>query len=138
MADVFTKKKRSWIMSRIRSKWTKQEVIVHNYLKGKKIKHKMHPKMIGGPDIVIPDKRIAIFLHGCFWHKCPIHYREPKSGKKFWRTKVENNVLRDKKGIRLIKKNGWKPVIIWEHDIKNKKFAEKLKSCGSIDKGSVQ
>jgi len=120
MTDVFTKQKRSEIMSRIRSKWTKQEIIVHNYLKGHKIKHKMHPKMVGSPDIILTDKKVAIFLHGCFWHKCPLHYREPKSNKKFWTSKIERNVLRDKKNIRLLRNRGWKVIVIWEHEIKNR------------------
>jgi DNA mismatch endonuclease (patch repair protein) len=124
MTDVFTKKKRSWVMSRIRSKWTKQEKLVHNYLKGKKIKHVMHPKIEGSPDVILPDKKIAIFLHGCFWHKCPIHYREPKSKRKYWLPKIEKNVIRDKKNIRLIRKHGWRVVRIWEHQIN--KNPEKL------------
>jgi DNA mismatch endonuclease (patch repair protein) len=122
MTDIFTKEKRSWIMSRIRSKWTKQEKLVHNKLKGLKIKHKMHPKMVGNPDIILSDKKIAIFLHGCFWHRCPLHYREPKSKRKYWLTKIEKNVLRDKKNMTMLKKGGWKVVVIWEHDIKKLKF----------------
>lgn len=118
MADVFTKEKRSWIMSRIRSKWTKQEKLVHNYLKSMKIKHKMHPKMSGSPDIILTDKKIAIFLQGCFWHKCPKHYKEPKSNRDYWLPKIEKNVARDKKNINLLKKEGWKVVKVWEHDLK--------------------
>lgn len=117
MPDVFTKEKRSWIMSRIKSKWTTQEKKIHNYLKSKKIKHKMHPKIPGSPDIILPGKKIAIFLHGCFWHKCPRHYREPKSNRKYWLSKIDKNVERDKKNIKLLKRNGWKVIKIWEHDI---------------------
>jgi DNA mismatch endonuclease (patch repair protein) len=104
-------------MSRIRSKWTKQEKLVHNYLKGMKIKHRMHPKMEGSPDIIIPGKKIAIFLHGCFWHKCPKHYIEPKSKRKYWIPKIEKNVLKDKENIKLLRRQGWKVVVIWEHDV---------------------
>jgi DNA mismatch endonuclease (patch repair protein) len=118
MSDIFTKEKRSWVMSKIKSKWTKQEVMAHNYLKGKRIKYKMHPKMEGNPDIIIPDKKVAIFLHGCFWHKCPLHYRPPKSRRKYWLPKIEKNALRDNNNIKLLKKSGWKVVVIWEHDIK--------------------
>jgi DNA mismatch endonuclease (patch repair protein) len=117
MTDVFTKEKRSWVMSRIRSKWTKQERLVHNYLKGKKIKHKMHPKMEGSPDIILPSKKIAIFLHGCFWHKCPIHYKEPKTKKKFWIPKIEKNVKRDREVTNQLKKDGYKVIRFWEHDV---------------------
>ncbi|MBI1972510.1 very short patch repair endonuclease, partial [Candidatus Woesearchaeota archaeon] len=78
--DFLTKKERSKRMSLIRSRWTKQETKVHNMLKGNKIKHKMHPKLPGNPDVLINNKR-AVFLQGCFWHKCPIHYKKPSSNK---------------------------------------------------------
>lgn len=123
MTDVFTKKKRSWIMSRIRGKWTSQEVLAHNILKAMGIKHKMHPKMLGSPDIIISSRKTVIFLHGCFWHRCPIHYRAPKSKRSYWIPKIERNVARDKENVKLIKKAGWKVVVIWEHDI------EKLETC---------
>jgi DNA mismatch endonuclease (patch repair protein) len=118
MTDVFTKEKRSEIMSKIRSKWTKQEVLVHNYLKGHKIRHKMHPRMEGNPDIVLKDNKVAIFLHGCFWHKCPLHYRKPKSNVGFWTTKIKNNVCRDRKNVKILRNNKWKVIILWEHDLK--------------------
>lgn len=135
MADVFSREKRSWVMSRIRSKWTKQEILVHNYLKGNQIRHKMHPKMKGSPDIILPDKKIAIFLHGCFWHRCPIHYREPKSKIKFWSTKIERNVLNDKRNIKLLRKQGWKVIIIWEHEIK-KNISSSIKKIVYNDKNA--
>jgi DNA mismatch endonuclease (patch repair protein) len=130
MADIFTKEKRSWIMSRIKSKWTKQEVLVHNYLKGHKIRHRMHPKMFGSPDIILLDSKTAIFLHGCFWHGCPKHYREPNSRKDFWKTKIKNNVIRDQRNNALLRKNGWRVLSFWEHDITNKsnKIAKLLES----------
>jgi DNA mismatch endonuclease (patch repair protein) len=118
MTDVFAKEKRSWIMSRIRSKWTKQEKLIHNKLKGLKIKHKMHPEIEGNPDIILKDKKIAIFLHGCFWHKCPKCFVEPKSNIEYWLPKIERNVLRDKENIKLLRKQGWKVIRIWEHEIK--------------------
>lgn len=118
MADNITKEKRSYIMSRIRSKWTRQERVVHGILKSLKIKHKMHLKMPGSPDLIIPDRKIAVFLHGCFWHKCPRHYKEPRSHRKYWIPKIEKNVLRDKKNIKLLKKLGWKVVVLWEHDLR--------------------
>ena len=78
----------------------------------------MHPKIAGSPDIILTDKKTAVFLHGCFWHKCPKHYKEPKSNKKYWLPKIEKNVLRDKMNMKLLKNNGWKVVRIWEHEIK--------------------
>ena len=119
MVDNLTKEQRSRTMSRIRSKWTAQEKKFHNYLRFKKIKHKMHPKIAGSPDIIIPEGKIAIFLHGCFWHKCPFHYKAPKSNRNYWLPKIEKNVERDKRNINILRKNGWKVVRIWEHKLKN-------------------
>ena len=117
-----TPEQRSYTMSMIKSKWTAQERIAHNILKAMKIKHKMHPKIKGSPDIIIPDRKIAIFLHGCFWHKCPLHYRAPKSKRKYWLPKIEKNVLRDKQNIKTLRKSGWRIIVIWEHDVKKMKI----------------
>ncbi len=84
-------------MSNIKSKWTDQEKKIHSYLKANKIKHKMHPKLSGSPDILLKDANTVVFLHGCFWHKCPKCYKEPKSNKKYWLPKIEKNVKRDRK-----------------------------------------
>jgi DNA mismatch endonuclease (patch repair protein) len=118
MADNLSKKTRSYIMSQIRGKWTKQEKLLHNHLKGRKIRHKMHPKMAGNPDVIIPDKKIAIFLDGCFWHGCPRCYRQPTSNVKYWKNKIETNRKKDKKASILLRRQGWKVMRIWEHDMK--------------------
>ena len=118
MADILTKEQRSERMSRIRSKWTFQEKKMHNYLKGHKIKHKMHPKIEGHPDILLKQSNTVVFLHGCFWHKCPKCYREPKTNKAYWIPKIENNVKRDRKNKKIIKAKGYNIIIIWEHEIK--------------------
>jgi DNA mismatch endonuclease, patch repair protein len=118
MSDNLTKEQRSYCMSRIRSKWTKQEKSLHNKLKGLKIKHKMHPDIEGHPDIILKKKKVAIFLHGCFWHKCPKCYKEPKTDKKYWLPKIESNVKRDKRNLKLLRKANYKAMKIWEHEIK--------------------
>jgi len=118
MADIMTKKQRSYTMSRIRSKWTKQEKLVHNKLKSLHIKHQMHPKIKGSPDIILKNKKIAVFLHGCFFHKCPKCYVEPKSNKNYWVPKITRNVSRDKKNLKALKLAGFKVLCVWEHEIK--------------------
>ena len=125
MPDTLTKEQRSYCMSRIRSKWTAQEKKIHNFLKGNKIKHKMHPKLDGCPDILLTKTKTAVFLHGCFWHKCTKCYKEPKTRKKYWLPKIKNNVKRDKKNARSLKKEGFKVIKIWEHEIK-KNFSNVL------------
>ncbi len=120
MVDTLTKKQRSYCMSRIRSKWTLPERKIHNFLKGWKVKNSMYPKIDGSPDIVLTDKKIAIFIHGCFWHKCSKCFKEPKSKKAYWLPKLEKNVKRDRLNVNILRKNGWKVVKFWEHQKKGK------------------
>ena len=121
MADIFSKEERSHRMSLIRGKWTKQEKLVHNYLKGHKIKHKMHPEMNGSPDIVLEKKRMAIFLHGCFWHGCPLHATFPKTNYAFWKKKLKKNKARDQAVNRTLKSKSWHVLRIWQHELYNPK-----------------
>jgi DNA mismatch endonuclease (patch repair protein) len=120
MADKFSKETRSRIMSRIRHKWTAIEKKVHSHLKAMKIKHKMHPALLGKPDILIPGKKAVVFIDGCFWHKCPKHGHIPKSNIGYWKPKIERNAERRVKYKRLLKKEGFKVISIWEHDIKER------------------
>lgn len=122
MTDKLTKEQRSYNMSRIRSEWTKPEVAVHNALKGYRIKHTMHPEIAGSPDVIIPSHKIAIFINGCFWHGCPEHYRPPKSNVEFWRKKVGDNMRRDRKNAAVLRRSGWKVIVIWEHDLPRNKM----------------
>lgn len=105
-------------MSRIRGKNTKIEKMFEKKLEENRIKFKKYPKILkkGNPDFLIG--KIAIFIDGCFWHKCPIHYREPKSKKKYWLPKIEDNVKRDKEVNKQLRKMGYKIVRCWEHDVK--------------------
>jgi DNA mismatch endonuclease (patch repair protein) len=117
MVDRVSPEKRSEIMSNIRSKWTAPEKKMHGLMKSRKIRHKMHPKIAGSPDIVLKDSKTAVFIHGCFWHKCPKCYREPKSKREYWVPKIDRNVKRDRKNASTLRKAGWKVVRVWEHDI---------------------
>jgi len=80
MADTLTKKQRSFCMSKIRSRNTKPEL--KHKAKNKGLEYQ--PKAFGKPDFIDWKKKTAIFIDGCFWHKCPIHYKQPKSNKKYW------------------------------------------------------
>jgi len=128
MVDNVSKEQRSKTMSRIKSKWTSPERNLHNFLKSYKIKHKMYPKIVGNPDILLTEKNIVVFLQGCFWHKCPKHYRQPHSNKSYWLDKIKKNVARDKQSYRILRQQGFKVLIIWEHELKNiRKIIEKIK-----------
>lgn len=116
--DKFSKKTRSRIMSRIRSKRTKPEIAAHNLLKGNRIRHKMWPDMFGKPDILIGEINTVVFINGCFWHGCREHFRLPKTNKKFWRDKIKRNITRQKLVITKLKKMGFNTIVVWEHDLK--------------------
>ncbi len=117
MPDIMSKEDRSKRMSLIRSKWTKPEKWLHNHLKGNKIRHKMHPRIKGSPDIIILEKSLAIFIHGCFWHACKKCYRKPMNNKEFWENKIVKNLERDKRNKKQLEKDGWKTLVIWECEI---------------------
>jgi len=115
--DTVSKSKRSWMMSRIRSK-SQLDVILHGYLKGWHIKHRMHPKMLASPDALIkPD--ILIFVDGCFWHSCPMCGRRPKSKLSYWKPKLDANQARDARNTRALRKRGWRVIRVWECRFRN-------------------
>jgi len=129
--DNLTKKQRHLCMSRIRSEDTKPEIIVRKILNKHKIRYSLHSKKLPGkPDIVISKKHKVIFINGCFWHQHKGCKRQalPKTNKKYWLKKLENNVLRQEKDIAELKKMGWKSIIVWECEGKrNKHLIQRIK-----------
>ena len=116
MADIFTPEKRSWVMSRIRGSNTGIDLIMKQLLEDTGYKFEMYPKMYGNPDFAHRRKRIAIFCDGDFWHG--YRYGQKKRlAKKFWRDKIENNMRRDKRYNRKLRRDGWSVLRLWEHDI---------------------
>jgi DNA mismatch endonuclease (patch repair protein) len=68
------------------------------------------------PDIVFTRDRVAVFVDGCFWHRCPIHGAVPQANKSYWEPKLEANVIRDRRTEATLISSGWKVVRVWEHD----------------------
>lgn len=105
-----------------KSKNTKPEVMLRKKLwssgvKGYRLNWENAP---GRPDICFPGKKIAIFVNGCFWHRCPkCNLPLPKTNSEFWKNKFIRNVERDKLKIQRLKNDGWKVLVVWECDIKN-------------------
>ena len=118
MADIFTPKKRSWVMSRIRSRDTKIEKKMAQLLRKNKIHYRRFPRIFGNPDFVV-EKKILVFCDGDFWHGYQ-YDRKKKPPKKFWRDKIERNMERDRKVTRRLRADGWSVVRLWEHDIENR------------------
>ena len=119
MPDKFDKQTRSAIMSKIKGKNTSLEVNFRKLLWKDGLRgYRLHCKLPGKPDVVFTKKKVAVFIDGCFWHKCPKCYKEPKSRKKYWLPKITNNAMRDRKNIQMLKKEGFRVIRLWEHEIK--------------------
>ena len=118
MVDIFSTKKRSWVMSRIRSKNTSIDLAMRDMLSDARIRFEMYPELYGKPDFQV-GKKILVFCDGDFWHG--YRYAEKKRPtKKYWREKIEGNMRRDRKVSRKLRRDGWSVLRIWEHDIKKK------------------
>lgn len=125
MADVFSKKKRSEIMSKIRSKDTEIEKVVFSYLRKEKIYFQKHyNKVPGKPDIALPSKRKAVFINGDFWHGYRFNAWKDRLPKAYWREKIANNIRRDRRNYSFLKKRGWRIMKIWSHDLKRQPSME--------------
>ena len=114
--DKISKEQRGYIMSRIRSRNTTPELKVKKLLRA--LGFQFHPKGVyGNPDFADKSRKVALFIDGCFWHRCPSHYKPPQTNGKYWLNKIKINVSRDRKVNRALKQNGYSVVRIWEHDI---------------------
>ena len=114
MVDIFTPEKRSWVMSRIRSRDTKIEKRTASLLRKNKLHYRRFPNFSGTPDFVV-EKKALVFCDGDFWHG--YRYDSKKLQKKFWRDKIERNMRRDRAVTRKLRADGWTVVRLWEHDI---------------------
>lgn len=121
--DIWSKRKRSEVMSKIKSKNTKPELILRKELFKMGYRFRIHDNTLPGkPDIKLPKYNTVIFVHGCFWHfhkKCK-EGRIPSSNSEFWKIKLERNITNDKKNIRLLRKQGWIVLVVWECEIEKK------------------
>jgi len=120
--DIWSKRKRSEVMSRIKGKNTKPEMILRSQLFKRGFGFRVNKKDLPGkPDIVLPKFRTAIFVHGCFWHyhKDCREGRIPSTNTKFWKQKLERNIAKDEKNVEALKIKEWNVVVVWECEIEN-------------------
>lgn len=137
MADVLTPEQRAYNMSMIRGKNTGPEVKLRKMLWTEGIRgYRIHYNLPGKPDITFTKKKIAIFIDGCFWHKCPICFQEPETRKEFWMEKIQSNVGRDKKINEQLKNDGWTVIRIWEHEIRKEPENAVKKITDSLEKAN--
>jgi DNA mismatch endonuclease (patch repair protein) len=132
MPDIFTKQKRSDVMSRIRgtgNKGTELRLIqvfrangIAGWRRGASLQWKVGSAKLKAfrvkPDFVFRKLRVAVFVDGCFWHGCPKHATQPKTRAAFWKTKIEGNRARDRRVNSALRKRGWTVLRIWEHELR--------------------
>ena len=130
--DIWSKEKRSQVMSRILAKNTKPELKVRKILTDLGCRYRLHVKSLPGkPDIVLRRYSTVIFVHGCFWHlhSCCRDGTIPKSRTEYWREKLLKNKTRDRKNMQMLRREGWKVLRLWECEVENnpKNAAKKIR-----------
>lgn len=120
MPDVFTKAKRSEVMSRIRGKGNKatELAMIQLFRQHGIAGWRRHQPVFGRPDFVFRKVRLALFVDGCFWHGCPKHSNMPANNRDFWEMKLSANKARDRRVNRVLRSEGWRVIRIWEHDLR--------------------
>jgi DNA mismatch endonuclease (patch repair protein) len=129
MADVFSTRKRSYVMGRIRSSGNKDTelALIRLFRKYHIVGWRRQWKLHGKPDFVFPRNRVAVFVDGCFWHGCLKHSKPPKTNDTYWSQKLLRNKKRDRSVARILRSRGWQVIRIWEHDLARGKERRGLK-----------
>jgi DNA mismatch endonuclease, patch repair protein len=120
--DIFSASRRSQIMGLIRGRDTKPEVLVRKTLRSLGYRFTENvPSLPGTPDIVLTPQKVVIFVHGCFWHghrRCAKGRTLPKTRREFWKSKIQQNVERDRSVVRKLRRVGWRVLTVWECRLK--------------------
>ena len=127
VADVHSAETRSFNMSRIKGANTKPEMLVRSMVHGMGYRFRLHRKDLPGkPDLVLPQRRKVIFVHGCFFHRHRCRYGRvvPKTNAAFWRDKRQSNVNRDRRNLTALRKAGWEVLTVWECWTKGRRSEE--------------
>ena len=122
MVDIYSKSKRSEIMSHVRNRKTSAENKVAHLLQELKVKYRRNVRSLPGePDFLVTSAKTVVFVHGCFWHKHSNCNRAklPKSNRSFWKRKIEGNRKRDERIARLLRKEGWHVITVWQCALRN-------------------
>ncbi|EIP98948.1 DNA mismatch endonuclease Vsr [Opitutaceae bacterium TAV1] len=129
MADIFSKEKRSQVMSKIRSSGNlSTELALANAFRAAGLKGwRRHQRLVGGrPDFLFRRKRVCVFVDGCFWHGCPRCYRAPTSNVEYWAPKIIRNRRRDRRIERALRRCGFRVFRIWECQLKQPRLAARF------------
>ena len=117
MADIYSKAKRSEIMAKVKTRRTAPEEKVGALLRRLRVRYKRNVGSLpGSPDFIIATEKLAVFVHGCFWHghKNCNRAKLPSTNSEFWTKKISGNIRRDRRNERLLRKEGWRVVTIWQ------------------------
>lgn len=126
MTDTLSKEVRSRNMAAVRSRNTGPEVMLRRevWRRGLRFftprgwKRLSGTQIAGSPDVIFPASRLAVFVDGCFWHGCPVHYTEPEDNREFWQKKLQTNRNRDQKVNEQLRAEGWTVLRLWEHELR--------------------
>jgi DNA mismatch endonuclease (patch repair protein) len=128
MTDVFTPAERSRVMARVRQKNTGPELKLRKLLTRMGFRYRLHRRDLpGSPDVVFPGRRTVVFVHGCFWHghDCPRGARRPKQNAEYWTAKTTRNLARDAEVEAGLVALGWRPVVVWECELRDEAALER-------------
>jgi DNA mismatch endonuclease (patch repair protein) len=125
--DVFTPEQRSAVMRRVPGKDSSAELKVRRLLTRLGARYRLHRKDLpGSPDVAFPGRRLALFVHGCFWHghDCRRGARQPKANADYWTAKIARNRARDRAAIEALEATGWRAEVVWECELKDEAALE--------------
>lgn len=135
MVDIVSKETRSRMMASIRCKDTRPEMTVRKFLHGNGFRYRLHVRSLPGcPDLVLPKYRLAIFVHGCFWHQhAGCRYATiPDQNREKWCHKFKQNNERDQRSINQLLEDGWRVIVIWECGVRTAESREQLDSLAEL------
>lgn len=135
MVDIVDSATRSRMMASIRASNTKPELVVRSYLHRSGLRFRLQVALPGKPDLVLPKYRVALFVHGCFWHRhkgCR-YTTTPSSNVAFWQEKFENNQRRDSQVRRELRQLGWRVLVIWSCELNDRRLSALVKKISLPD-----
>lgn len=133
--DIVDLATRSRMMAGIRSKDTKPEMSVRKYLHAHGFRYRLHARDLpGSPDLVLPKYRVAIFVHGCFWHQHPgcRFATKPASNTERWQMKFQTNLERDTRNLAALQATGWRVLLVWECELRSQTLERLQRLVGEI------
>lgn len=138
MPDTLTHEQRRLCMSKVRGKDTTPELTLRKALWRLGLRYRLHCKLPGKPDIVFVSARVAVFVDGCFWHGCPQHGSIPKTNRKFWKEKINGNIVRDKEVTAKLEELGWTVLRFWTHELKENLESVLVKVANTVKKSNIR